>query len=240
MTRKKSSLSVLAVVPAFNEAGGVAGVVAEILAVRPKVDVLVVDDGSSDRTAEKAAAAGATVVRLPYNLGIGGAVQTGFRYAVRNGYDAAVQVDGDGQHVPADIPALLAALGPGGADVAIGSRFLGAGGYTTTRLRRVGTRVFERVNSWVLGQTITDNTSGFRAYNRRALGFLAENYPQDYPEPESVVLLGRNGFRIREVPIRMRERGHGRSSISSFRSVYYMIKVLLAIFVDCFKARTNR
>jgi glycosyltransferase involved in cell wall biosynthesis len=240
MKRKAAAPAVLAVVPAYNEGGGVADVVRELSEVRPRLDVLVVDDGSSDRTAERAAQAGARVVRLPYNLGIGGAVQTGFRYAVRNGYDVAVQVDGDGQHVPSEIPALLAALWPDVADVAIGSRFLSAGGYTTTRLRRVGTRVFERVNSWVLGQTITDNTSGFRAYNRKAFAFLAEHYPQDYPEPESVVLLGRNGFRIREVPIRMRERGHGRSSISSFQSVYYMVKVLLAIFVDCFKAKTIR
>jgi glycosyltransferase involved in cell wall biosynthesis len=231
---------VLAVVPAYNEAGGVVGVVRELFAVRPGLDVLVVDDGSSDQTAERAREAGARVVRLPYNLGIGGAVQTGFRYAMRNGYDAAVQVDGDGQHVPAEIPALLAALAGDGADVVIGSRFLDRRGYTTSRIRRVGTRVFSLVNSLVLGQTVTDNTSGFRAFNRRALAFLSEHYPQDYPEPESVVLLGRNGFRIREIPVRMRERGHGRSSISSVRAVYYMIKVLLAIFVDCFKAKTIR
>jgi glycosyltransferase involved in cell wall biosynthesis len=233
-------MRVLAVVPAFNEAGGVAGVVRELFDVRPQIDVLVIDDGSSDRTADRAAAAGARVVRLPYNLGIGGAVQTGFRYAVRNGYDAAVQVDGDGQHVPSEIPALLSALGEDRADVVIGSRFLDRRGYTTSRMRRVGTRVFSLVNSLVLRQTVTDNTSGFRAFNRKALLFLADHYPQDYPEPESVVLLGRNGFRLREIPVRMRERGHGRSSISSLKAVYYMVKVLLAIFVDCFKARTIR
>jgi len=237
---KKKPLAVLAVVPAFNESEAIGGVVSELRAVSPPVDVVVVDDGSSDGTARLAETAGARVLRLPINLGIGGAVQTGFRYAARNGYDAVIQVDGDGQHVPSEIPALLEAMSGTGADVVIGSRFLAARGYTTSPARRIGTRVFSLFNSLALGRRITDNTSGFRAYNARAVRFLSENYPQDYPEPESVVLLGRNGFSIREVPVRMREREHGRSSISAFGSVYYMVKVLLAIFVDLFKARIVR
>jgi hypothetical protein len=231
---------VLAVVPAYNEAGAVAGVVREIRALRPAVDALVVDDGSSDGTARAASGAGAAVVSLPFNLGIGGAVQTGFRYAARHGYDAVVQVDGDGQHVPAEIPALLRAMRRTGADVVIGSRFLDVRGYTTSAARRVGTRVFASVISLILRRRVTDSTSGFRAFNRAAVRFLAEQYPQDYPEPEAVVILGRNGFRLEEVPVRMREREHGRSSISALRAVYYMVKVLLAIAVDCFKERTIR
>jgi glycosyltransferase involved in cell wall biosynthesis len=232
--------AVLAVVPAFNESEAIGGVIAELHAVRPPVDVVVVDDGSSDGTARSAEDAGARVLRLPINLGIGGAVQTGFRFAARHGYDAVVQVDGDGQHVPSESPSLLEEMSRTGADVVIGSRFLDVRGYTTSAVRRIGTRLFSAVNSLVLGRRITDNTSGFRAFNAAAVRFLSENYPQDYPEPESVILLGRNGFSIREVPVRMREREHGRSSISALRSVYYMIKVLLAIFVDLFKARIVR
>jgi glycosyltransferase involved in cell wall biosynthesis len=237
---KKRPLRVLAVVPAFNEGDAIGGVVSELRRVRPAVEVLVVDDGSSDATAKSAENAGARVLRLPVNLGIGGAVQTGFRYAARHGYDAVVQVDGDGQHIPSEIPSLLEEMSRTGADVVIGSRFLDVRGYTTSPVRRIGTRVFSAVNSLVLGRRISDNTSGFRAYSANAVRFLSENYPQDYPEPESVILLGRNGFSIREVPVRMREREHGQSSISALRSVYYMVKVLLAIFVDLFKARIVR
>jgi glycosyltransferase involved in cell wall biosynthesis len=221
---KKRPLRVLAVVPAFNEGDAIGGVVSELRRVRPAVEVLVVDDGSSDATAKSAE----------------NAVQTGFRYAARHGYDAVVQVDGDGQHIPSEIPSLLEEMSRTGADVVIGSRFLDVRGYTTSPVRRIGTRVFSAVNSLVLGRRISDNTSGFRAYSANAVRFLSENYPQDYPEPESVILLGRNGFSIREVPVRMREREHGQSSISALRSVYYMVKVLLAIFVDLFKARIVR
>jgi glycosyltransferase involved in cell wall biosynthesis len=234
---KKRLVHILAVVPAYNESGAIGSVVRELQHVHPVVDVVVVDDGSSDGTVQAAERAGASVLRLPFNLGIGGAVQTGFQFAVRNGYDAVVQVDGDGQHIPAEIPSLLSAMEKTGADVVIGSRFLDMRGYTMSAVRWIGTRVFSLVNSLVLRQKITDNTSGFRAFNRKAVRFLAENYPQDYPEPESVILLGRNGFVLREIPVKMREREHGRSSISAVRALYYMVKVLLAIFVDCYKKK---
>jgi len=236
----KKRAHILAIVPAYNEAPAIGNVIRELMRVRPRLDVLAVDDGSIDGTAEIARQAGAEVVSLPFNLGIGGAVQTGFRYAVEYGYSMAVQVDGDGQHIPGQIPLLLNAMKGEQADVVIGSRFIDVQGYTTSRLRRIGTTIFARVNSRVLRRPITDNTSGFRVFNRRALVFLSENYPQDYPEPESVIVLGRNGFSLAEVPVRMRERESGKSSISSLRAVYYMVKVLLAIFVDLFKERIHQ
>jgi glycosyltransferase involved in cell wall biosynthesis len=234
---KKTPIRILAVVPAYNESGAIGIVVEQIRRLQPALDIVVIDDGSTDGTAKAAEKAGARVLRLPYNLGIGGAVQTGFRFAALHGYDIAVQVDGDGQHIPSEIPLLLSEMEKTGADVVIGSRFLDVKSFTTSHSRRIGIKVFSCVNSLVLGQKITDNTSGFRAFNRRTVRFLSENYPQDYPEPESVILLGKNGFSITEIPVRMREREHGRSSISAFRAVYYMIKVLLSIFIDLFKER---
>lgn len=233
----ETNLRILAIIPAYNEEQTIKKVVEEIGLVRPPVEAVVIDDGSTDRTADVARETGVTVLSLPFNLGIGGAVQTGFKYATEKGYDVAVQVDGDGQHRPDQIPALLNTLEGKNVDVVIGSRFIKTEGYKTSRLRHIGVQVFLLVNSLLLKKRITDNTSGFRAYNRKAIEFLAENYPHDYPEPESVVILGRNGFRITEVAVTMREREHGRSSISAVRAVYYMIKVLLAIFVDLFKGK---
>jgi glycosyltransferase involved in cell wall biosynthesis len=230
---------ILAIVPALNEEGSIRKVVEEILEIRPRIDVVVIDDGSTDSTARQARSAGAEVIVLPFNLGIGGAVQTGFRYAEAKKYEIAVQVDGDGQHRPDQIPVLLDVLEKENADVTIGSRFIEARGYTTSRIRHVGVRVFFLVNSLLLGKRITDNTSGFRAYNRKTIEFFAKHYPQDYPEPESVVILALNGFRIAETSVTMREREHGHSSISAFRAVYYMIKVLLAIFMDLFKEKIS-
>ncbi len=175
-----------------------------------------VNDGSLDATSARARATGqALVVDLPKNLGIGGAVQTGFKYAARNGYRIAIQFDGDGQHLAAEIPKLLAGSARGEVSMVIGSRFMEKhAGYRSTFVRRLGIRVFEGLNSLLIGQRITDNTSGFRAYDERAIAFLARHYPVDYPEPEAVILLGRNGFRIAEVPTPMRERQAGGSSIS--------------------------
>lgn len=228
----------LAIIPAYNEQDAIKQVVKDVQALPVNIDVVVIDDGSADNTSGAASAAGACVVRLPVNLGIGGAVQTGFKYAVKHRYDVAVQVDGDGQHIAAEILKLLEALTRHGTDVVIGSRFLGSEGFKSSRARQVGINLFRFFNSLAIGQKITDNTSGFRAYNRAALEFLSENYPCDYPEPESVILLKRNGFSLAEVPVTMREREHGASSISAFNGAYYMIKVFLAIFVDLFKEKT--
>lgn len=226
---------ILAIIPAFNEAANIGNVIRELQAMNPRLDILVVNDGSRDQTGALAAAV-ARVIDLPANLGIGGAVQTGFKYAARNGYRVAVQFDGDGQHVAAEIPKLLQHLEENGAAMVIGSRFLEQhSGFRSTFLRRIGIRIFGVVNSLLIGQRITDNTSGFRAYNRQAIEFFASNYPADYPEPEAVILLGRNGFRIGEVFTLMRERQGGDSSIAGIIGIYYMLKVLLAILITALR-----
>jgi glycosyltransferase involved in cell wall biosynthesis len=225
----------LVIVPAFNEEKNIGQVVDDILGAGLGLDVVVIDDGSHDRTSEIARLHGARVISLPFNLGIGGAVQTGLKFAYRQGYDVAIQIDGDGQHVPSEIPLLLAPLQRREADVAIGSRYIGSRRYRTPLMRRAGMIVFSLVNSILIGQRITDNTSGFRAFNRRAIEFLSMIYPSDYPEPETIVILGRNGFRLQELAVEMRPRASGESSINSLRAIYYMVKVLLAIVVDVFK-----
>lgn len=233
----RTPLRILAIVPAYNEERTIGDVIRSLKDRHPSVDVLVVNDGSSDGTSGKALRAGASaVVDLPCNLGIGGAVQTGFLYAVKEGHDAAFQFDGDGQHLAGEVDRIVGPILAGEADVVIGSRFLARnGGFRSTVSRRAGIKVFEWVNSVLIGQRITDNTSGFRAYNRKALSFLSKHYPSDYPEPETVILLGKNGFRLKEVPVEMVERTSGTSSITAIRSVYYMVKVLLAVFMTAFR-----
>ena len=226
---------VLIIIPAYNEEQLVGKVVEEVHTHLPEVEVLVVNDGSTDLTSEKAKACGAIVLNLPFNLGIGGAMQAGYKYAHEKGYDIAIQVDGDGQHDPKEIGKLLKALEEKKIDMAIGSRFIGALGYKSSMMRRVGISIFSQVISMINRQKITDPTSGFRVANRRTIQLFAVDYPQDYPEPEVFVLLHRCGLKVAEVPIGMSKRYAGESSITKIRSVYYMIKVLLAIFVDCFK-----
>jgi glycosyltransferase involved in cell wall biosynthesis len=225
----------LAIVSAFNEEGNIGRVVDELKAFDPALDVVVVSDGSLDRTAEVAAAHGAHVLRLPFNLGIGGAVQTGFRYAAENGYDLAVRCDGDGQHDPAELPKVLAPVLAGEADIAVGTRFAAGEGYRSSAARRLGIRVLAAVVSAIARQRVTDTTSGFQALNHRALALFARDYPHDYPEVEGMVMTIRHRLRLLEVPVRMREREHGRSSITALRSVYYMARVLLALFVGLFR-----
>lgn len=230
---------ILAIVPAFNEAENIGLVIDTIKKEDPLIDILVVNDCSRDKTGALAESTGlATVINLPFNLGIGGAVQTGFKYAVRNGYDIAFQFDGDGQHLAAEIKKLIEPILRNEADVVIGSRFCEKHkGFRSTPLRRRGIKVFEILNSLLIRQRITDNTSGFRAYCTNAIHFLADNYPEDYPEPEAVLLLGKNGFTLKEVPVRMQERKQGNSSITGIRSGYYMIKVLLAVLVNAMRPR---
>jgi glycosyltransferase involved in cell wall biosynthesis len=224
-----SPMRVALIVPAFNEARNLPRLAEGIRAHAPGCDVCVVDDGSSDDTARVAAGLGWTVLRLPVNLGIGGAVQAGYLWALERGHDVAVQIDGDGQHDPAYLAALLAPIEGGRADVVVGSRFLGDGGFRSTFVRRAGIRYL----SWFLrlrcGARVTDATSGFRAAGRRAIELFARYYPSDYPEPEAIALAKRAGLSLLEVPVRMHERAHGRSSITSLRTLYYLVKVSLAL-----------
>jgi glycosyltransferase involved in cell wall biosynthesis len=223
---------IVAVVPAYDEEGAIEGVIREIHAFDPAIDVVVVDDGSTDRTAAVAAEAGAAVVRLPFNLGIGAAVQTGFRYALEHGYDVAVRLDGDGQHDAAELSKLLDALRLDEADVVTGSRFRGVDGeYVPPLGRRLGITWFARLVSLLSGQRVTDTTSGFQALNENAIALFARDYPTDYPEVEATVLLLKHRLRLVEVPVRMREREHGSSSITTLRSIYYAFKVTLALLV---------
>jgi glycosyltransferase involved in cell wall biosynthesis len=229
----------LAIVPAYNEAGMVGRVVRDIEREAPGFDVLVVDDGSTDATAAEAETAGAVVIRHPYNLGIGGAMQSGYKYALRNDYDVAIQVDGDGQHKPEYIPVMLDALQTRSdeADMVYGSRFRGDPGYKVPIGRRVGNMIFSVVLTAITRQKITDPTSGFRMTNRSGIELFARDYPHDYPEVEALLMLHAHHLRIHEVHVRMNARGFGRSSIDYPRSAYYMVKVLLALFVGLFRRR---
>jgi glycosyltransferase involved in cell wall biosynthesis len=223
------------IIPAYNEVRSLPDVLREVRAAAPGFDLLVVNDGSVDQTSEVARSEGCAVLDLCFNLGIGGAVQAGFKYAVEGGYDLAVQVDGDGQHPADQIEALSRPIVEEGSDMVVGSRYLAPGRYEGGRLRRLGNAVLSRMCSLLSGQRVTDSTSGFRAYSARALAYLAHRYPADYPEPESIVLLARQGMRIREVPVKMRERRYGRSSITGVRPLYYMTKVGLALVLDIIK-----
>jgi glycosyltransferase involved in cell wall biosynthesis len=229
----------IAVVPAYEEEAAIGAVVRELTATDARFDVVVVDDGSADNTAAVAAAAGATVVQLPYNLGIGAAVQTGFRFALQRGYDVAVRLDGDGQHDPRELRKLLAPLESGEADIVTGSRFADDDpAYRPPLARRVGIVFFARLVSVLTGQRVTDTTSGFQALNRRAIALFAEDYPSDYPEVEATLLVLKHRLRLVEVPVRMREREHGTSSITFVSSVYYMLKVTLALLIAMFRKYT--
>ena len=230
--------SCLAVVPAYNEQATVSAVVRALHAKAPELDIVVIDDGSTDATAARAEDAGARVLRMPFNVGIGGAVQAGFKYADEQGYDYMVQVDGDGQHDPAEIATLFSALAdPGHADMICGSRFATKTGYIAPISRRAGIHLFAFLLSGLLRQPVTDPTSGFRLYNRRAIALFARDYPHDYPEVEAVLMLHHHRLTMREVPVRMFQRGGGVSSISSGKSFYYMVKVLLALFVGLGRRR---
>jgi glycosyltransferase involved in cell wall biosynthesis len=230
-----AALRRVALVPAYNEEGSIGAVIDELRAADPELEIVVIDDGSRDRTADTAATKGARVLRLPFNLGIGGAVQTGYRYAHEHGFDLALRVDGDGQHDPAQFAVLAGPVVAGHADVAVGSRFIAGVGFRSSRSRRQAIRILAWTVTLLVGGRVTDPTSGFQVANRRAIALFAAHYPHDYPEVEATVLAAKAGLRRAEVPVVMRERSAGRSSIGAVRSVYYMVKVMLAVFVAVFR-----
>jgi glycosyltransferase involved in cell wall biosynthesis len=233
------SAKYLAVVPAYNEAATIATVVESIRTHAPHFDVVVVDDGSTDATGKIAHRTGARVLTMPFNLGIGGAVQAGFLYALDNGYDYMVQVDADGQHCADEIHKLIEAMEADPTiDLVCGSRFLtDEHEYPAPVSRRTGIHLFAFLLSLIIRQRISDPTSGFRLYNRRGIELFARDYPHDYPEVEAILMLHAHRLRLHEVPVRMNARGFGRSSIDYPRSAFYMAKVLLAIFVGLFRRR---
>lgn len=226
---------ILIIIPAFNEEASIEGVVSLIREHAPWADIVVVNDGSTDRTGAIAERLGATVLNHIYNLGIGATMQTGYKYALQRGYDIAVQVDGDGQHPADQIIDIVRPVAEGRADIVVGSRFLGAGEYRPSMARSAGMAFFSRLVSAIIRERVTDTTSGFRAAGRNCIEFFSSRYPDDYPEVEALVLLHKKGFRIMEVPVTMAERAGGRSSITPMKSVYYMAKVFLAILVDLIK-----
>ena len=219
------------IVPAFNEAGSIARVVEDVVRALPEFDVVVIDDGSTDLTAIRVPYP-AIVITLPFNLGIGAAMQTGYRFAAEHNYDVAIQVDGDGQHPASEIGALLEAMQEDDADLVIGSRFLEPGEYRQSAARAAGSRVLRWLLRALTGRTYTDCTSGFRAANRAVIQAFSRWYPDDYPEPEVVLLAHRAGFRVTETPVRMERRVSGRTSIPLVCGVYYVVKVAVALLLD--------
>ena len=226
----------LVIIPAYNEEDSIAYVLDLIHKHAPWADVAVINDGSADRTAAIAQECGAIVLSEPHNVGIGAAVQTGFIYAARYGYQVTVQNDGDGQHDPSEIPRLVSDLVDSGADLVVGSRYIEDRGYVTPKSRRTGIIILASVISFVTRQRVTDPTSGFRASSRRTILLCARLYPHDYPEPEALVMLHRAGLKLREIPVTMSPRYGGKSSITPIKSGLYMIKVLLAILIDVLRA----
>jgi glycosyltransferase involved in cell wall biosynthesis len=220
------------IIPCYNEANNIARVVDEVWPYAEDLEILVVNDASTDQTSLAARKTlKATVIDLPANLGVGGAVQTGMKFADTRGRSLAIKLDGDGQHPPEAIQSLLKPLYEDAADIVVGSRFLADNsGFKSSWLRRIGTKFFEKLALFLTGQRFTDATSGFRAYNRKAIEFMARNYPTfDYPEPEELVIATKHGLRVKEIPVTMRERLSGESTISSTMSVYFMLKVTLAM-----------
>lgn len=229
---------ILIVIPAFNEQNNILQVIQDVQEGIAHADILVINDCSFDNTSIHARKAeGIKVVDLPCNLGIGGAVQTGFKYAAANGYQYMVQIDGDGQHIPKEVNKLAATMSASGCDMVIGSRFLDVHSFRTSWARRMGIKVFYYLFRLLINTTITDSTSGFRLYNRKSIELLSRYYSNDYPEPDAIIQLKKNGLQICEVGVEMKAREHGQSSITVVKSPYYMAKVILSILFSCSRTR---
>lgn len=231
-------MKILILIPAYNEASRIGEVIRRVREMYPDYDVVVVNDGSRDNTVQAARAAGAEVVSHPFNMGYGVAIQTGYKYAMRYGYDFLVQMDGDGQHDPAFIPQLLAPVTAGETDFVLGSRFLGIESYEPSLARRVGMAFFRRLVSALIGTRITDSTSGYQAFSNKVIRFFTtEVFPCDYPDADMLITLHRAGFRLREVPVRMHANVEGKSMHSGWKPLYYMFKMLLSIFVTLLRKK---
>ncbi len=228
----------LVAVLAYNEAPSIAHTIRELTGTARNVDVLVVDDGSTDGTAALAREAGAAVLRHPVNLGVSTGEASALAYALRHGFRMMVRVDGDGQHDPACVKSLMDAI-EGGADLVIGSRFAGTASYTSTGLRRLGIGFLSRLLSSLIRMRVTDPTSGFRGFSRGAMRLFSRTYPHEYPEPESVLMASRSGLVIREVPVRMRPRFAGRSSLSGWGAAFYVLKVCTALSLEFLRSRSR-
>ncbi len=224
-------MKVLVIIPAYNEEESILRVIEKLKKDCPRADYIVINDCSTDTTLTRLEEAGASYLNLPQNLGIGGGVQTGYKYALKNGYDIAVQIDGDGQHDTAYLNEVIAPVEAGEADITIGSRFITKEGFQSSGIRRVGIKFLSSLIYLCCGTRVQDVTSGFRAVNRKGIRLYAKEYPVDYPEPEAIVKASVMGLKIKEMPVIMKERAAGESSISPIRSVYYMIKVSIAIII---------
>lgn len=231
-----SSQKIVVIIPAYNEEKSIKRVIENTRREMPEADVVVINDGSKDLTSRFAKDAGAVVVDLPFNIGIGGAMQTGYLYAKYNNYDIAIQVDGDGQHECSYIKKLIQPIINKSADMVIGSRYMEKTQYKSKLFRRIGIFFFSGIVSLLIKQKISDPTSGFRAVNKKVIECFSFRYPLDYPEVDVLVRLNNHKFRIKEIPVRMKERQGGKSSITPFKSVYYMIKVSLALIVNSLRA----
>lgn len=226
---------ILVIIPAYNEEKNIAAVIRKIK-VNAGVDVVVINDGSKDNTCNEALKMGARVITLPFNLGIGGAMQTGYRYARENNYNIAIQIDADGQHDPKYISDIVKKLNESGCDMVIGSRYVEETSYKSSASRRAGMIFFSWLVALLTGWKVKDTTSGFRAVNKSVIDYFAENYPTDYPEVDVLVRLHKKGFKVCEIPVEMLERQGGRSSITPLKSVYYMIKVSLALLINSIRS----
>ena len=231
---------VLIIVPSFREEKNILRVISGLRANVPDLDVLIIDDGSKDRTQEIALNNGVKVLKHPFNMGYGVAVQTGYKYAVKHGYDIVVQIDGDGQHDPKFIIPLIRTLKRSNADVVIGSRFLKGGGYDAPFLRKTGIRFFSKIASFITKQKFTDSTSGQQALNRRVLDYFSrlDNFPYDYPDADTIITLCFAGFKVREIPVVMHDRKSGESMTAGIRSLIYVVQMLISIFIILIRKKT--
>lgn len=230
----------LIIIPAYNESGNIEKTIGMLKEHTPEFDYVIINDCSTDNTLEICRKNKFNVVDLPINLGIGGAVQTGYRYAVQNGYQYAVQIDGDGQHNPEFIKSMLETIRSQQVDMVIGSRFIENQGFQSSFARRIGIVFFEKLIKILTGAKVTDPTSGLRLINRQVVEQFAKHYPSDYPEPETIVSLLTSGYTVSEIPVLMNEREHGTSSITLSKSVYYMIKVSVAMLLARFNGGYGR